>query len=339
MITPTREKEVSHTVDLILLISDNNISFTLEPNTTSVSSAIGSIVPNLCLRSDDNGIVIVVVMNGFLSPAYVVPTLDGWRGYLPWRREGVPTLDGGTSTYLGWEGGTYLRGTYHQWRWEGYLTWMGRGGTYPGQVMLWVVCLLRLPAGGLSCVCTHLWRKQHCCCIVWTGLEEILNFPCNASFTPSDSIWDTIVVPQMLSSVQISDSVTMFKMCCADTIHIQHQCHLVSTSWVSQLSQFLPPAYVRTTGGYVFTGVCLFRGGPRSQIFGGGGWVPGLRFLGGGPGLKFLGWGWGSQVSDFWGGGAVPGLSKGKNFWHQIWLDTCSDQKNFFVEGPPPPPK
>ena len=29
--------------------------------------------------------------------------------------------------------------------------------------------------------------------------------------------------------------------------------------------------------------------------------------------------------------------SKGKKFWHQIWLDTCSDWKKIFVEGPPPP--
>ena len=59
----------------------------------------------------------------------------------------------------------------------------------------------------------------------------------------------------------------------------------------------LPPAYVRTTGGYVFTGVCLF------------------------------------------GGGGVPGLSKGKIFWHQIWLDTCSGWgKNFLSRDPPPLP-
>ena len=34
--------------------------------------------------------------------------------------------------------------------------------------------------------------------------------------------------------------------------------------------------------------------------------------------------------------GTSPPPSKGKNFWHQIWLDTCSDwKKNFFVKGPP----
>ena len=30
---------------------------------------------------------------------------------------------------------------------------------------------------------------------------------------------------------------------------------------------------------------------------------------------------------------------KGKNFWHQIWLDTCSDwKKKFFCQGTPPSP-
>ena len=36
----------------------------------------------------------------------------------------------------------------------------------------------------------------------------------------------------------------------------------------------------------------------------------------------------------------TPPPSKGKIFWHQIWLDTCSDwKKNFFFEGPPPLPR
>ena len=42
----------------------------------------------------------------------------------------------------------------------------------------------------------------------------------------------------------------------------------------------LPPAYVRTTGGYVFTGVCLFnfRGGyPISGLGKGGYTISGLR--------------------------------------------------------------
>ena len=39
---------------------------------------------------------------------------------------------------------------------------------------------------------------------------------------------------------------------------------------------------------------------------------------------------------NFFVEGPPPPPSKGKNFWHQIWLDTCSDWKKFFVEGPPP---
>ena len=103
---------------------------------------------------------------------------------------------------------------------------------------------------------------------------------------------------------------------------------------------------------YIFS-LSTFWGGPRSQIFGGVpglrffGGVPGLRVFGGVPGLRFLG---GSQVSDFQGGPryqifggvlglrflGVPSLSKGKNFWHQIWLDTCSDWKKKFWRGTPP---
>ena len=113
-----------------------------------------------------------------------------------------------------------------------------------------------------------------------------------------------------------------------------HSCIVPQNGTTNLQKKLLPPAYVRTTGGHVFTGVCLF---------GGGGGVPGLRFsvvgggsqvsdfLGGGvPSLRF--WGGGSQVSDFqggypvsdfWGGGprsqisgggGVPGLSKGKIF-------------------------
>ena len=119
-------------------------------------------------------------------------------------------------------------------------------------------------------------------------------------------------------------------------------------------------ARVRSTReGNIYTWKCLsvhFLGGggdPMSQIFGGG--VPMSQIFGEGvPGLRF--WG-GSQVSDFWGesqvsdfrggprsqifGAGVPGFSKGKIFWHQIWLDTCSDRKKNFCPGifvPPPPP-
>ena len=102
--------------------------------------------------------------------------------------------------------------------------------------------------------------------------------------------------------------------------------------------------------------------GYQSQIFGG---IPSLRFSGGYPVSDF--WGGGYPVSDFRGVYPVSvkvkifdtrfGLihvqtgkqifcqgtpspdSKGKIFWHQIWLDTCSDWEKKFVEGPPPPVK
>ena len=92
----------------------------------------------------------------------------------------------------------------------------------------------------------------------------------------------------------------------------------------------------------------IFRGGPRSQIFGG---VPGLRFSGGVPGLTFLG---GYLVSvkgknfdtrfglihvqtgkNFLSRTLPP--SKGKKFWHQSWLDTCSDWEKKILSRDPPP--
>ena len=82
---------------------------------------------------------------------------------------------------------------------------------------------------------------------------------------------------------------------------------------------YRPRTYVRRE--VMFSQVCVCSGG-GSQIFRGG-----LRFSGGGC-LRFSG-----------GGGGVPGLSKGKNFWHQIWLDTCSDWgKKFLPRDPPSPP-
>ena len=66
----------------------------------------------------------------------VVPTL-GRRGVPTLNEGGVPTLDGG--------GVPTLDG-------EGVLTLDGGGGTYIGQVMPWVVRLLRLTVGGLSCL-------------------------------------------------------------------------------------------------------------------------------------------------------------------------------------------
>ena len=118
---------------------------------------------------------------------------------------------------------------------------------------------------------------------------------------------------------------------------------------VESISKFIhvlitarPP---KDDGRLYFQSVHISGGGPRSQIFLGG--FPGLRFFGGGGGCSqvsdFFG---GAQVSDFfWGGppglrfsgGGVPGLSKGKNFWHQIWLDTCSEWEKIFLSRDPLP--
>ena len=126
-------------------------------------------------------------------------------------------------------------------------------------------------------------------------------------------------------------------------------------------AMFLPPAIRRMGEGNSFSLFTFRRGGGvtrsslgrgeggQSQIFFGGGGVPCLRFSGGG------GSGW-SQVSDFRGGaprsqisggaprsqifrGGYPVSVKGKNFWYQIWLDTCSDWEKFFCRGTPPPPQ
>ena len=34
-----------------------------------------------------------------------------------------------------------------------------------------------------------------------------------------------------------------------------------------------------------------------------------------------------------------PPSSRGENFWHQIWLDTCSDWGKKFLSRDPPPPR
>ena len=130
--------------------------------------------------------------------------------------------------------------------------------------------------------------------------------------------------------------------------------------------------YLSTLSGGV-PGLRFSGGVPRSQIFGGG--VPGLRFSEGGsqvsdfwegcpkshifrggvPGLIFLGGRYLVSVKGkvfdtrfglihvqtrkiFLLRDHPPPPSKGKKFWHQIWLDTCSDwEKKIFVKGPPPP--
>ena len=87
----------------------------------------------------------------------------GQGGYLPWTGGYLPWIGGGgvtypgrgylpwTGVYLPWMGGGG-GGTYQSWM-EGRRELMG----YPlpgqfGQVMSRAVCLLRLPAGGLSCL-------------------------------------------------------------------------------------------------------------------------------------------------------------------------------------------
>ena len=80
--------------------------------------------------------------------------------------------------------------------------------------------------------------------------------------------------------------------------------------------------------------------GPGPGRGGGGGWVGGPRFRSGGvpgpvPGGSQVQGGY--PVSDL---GGVASLSKGKIFWHQIWLDTCSDwEKKFLSRDPPLPSK
>ena len=66
-------------------------------------------------------------------------------------------------------------------------------------------------------------------------------------------------------------------------------------------------------GGYPVSGL----GGTQSQVWG----VPSLRGV---PGLR--------------SGGSLGVPSKGKNFTHQIRLDTCSDWKKKFSQRDPPPP-
>ena len=99
-----------------------------------------------------------------------------------------------------------------------------------------------------------------------------------------------------------------------------------------------------TREGNVLTPVCVsvhtFGGGPRSQVFWGG---PRSQIFRGGPRSQIFRVG-GPRSHIFGGGprshifrGGIPGLSKGKNFWHQIWLDTCSDWEKNFCRGTPLP--
>ena len=106
---------------------------------------------------------------------------------------------------------------------------------------------------------------------------------------------------------------------------------------------YLPPAYVRTTGGYVFTGVCLFRGE---------GGIPGLRFSGGGGEERYPVSVEGNFFDTRFGFIHVqtgktfllrdhppPPPVKGKIFDTRFGLIHVQTGKKFFVEGPPPPVK
>ena len=123
-------------------------------------------VVTACLHSSTTGgyvfteVCLLTGGGGYLLGRGGGATLDkggtylGWgREYLLWmgQGEGVPTLDGGRSTYLGLgEGVPTLDGR----RGSTYLLWWnldGGRGTYLGQVTPWAVHLLQLPAGGFSC--------------------------------------------------------------------------------------------------------------------------------------------------------------------------------------------
>ena len=98
----------------------------------------------------------------------------------------------------------------------------------------------------------------------------------------------------------------------AEHLETINKSNWLSESRESSHMQFLPPAYVRTTGGYVFTGVCLFnfRGGrgTPSQVWVRGG-TPSQVWVGGYP-ISGLGRGvphprsrsGGVTTSQVWGG-------------------------------------
>ena len=73
----------------------------------------------------------------------------------------------------------------------------------------------------------------------------------------------------------------------AEHLETINKSNWLSESRESSHMQFLPPAYVRTTGGYVFTGVCLFnfRGGYPISGLGKGG-TPSQVWVGGVPHLR-----------------------------------------------------
>ena len=80
-----------------------------------------------------------MVRSAYLELGEGIPTLDGGtdtylgcgRGYLLWKWEGIPTLDVGGGTYLGWKGEGLSTSDgekgYLPSMGRGYLPWMGEG--------------------------------------------------------------------------------------------------------------------------------------------------------------------------------------------------------------------
>ena len=116
----------------------------------------------------------------------------------------------------------------------------------------------------------------------------------------------------------------MYLKFCGDTVWIPVCLQAKGCVWITNI--YCPPS---EGWGKVIVSVCSHFGGVPGLGLGGG--VPGP-----GPGGGYLVSGPGGVPSLRLGGYPVSGpggtgLSKGKNFWHQIWLDTCSDRKKKFL--------
>ena len=141
---------------------------------------------------------------------------------------------------------------------------------------------------------------------------------------------------------------------CSVWIQLNNSCKqlILSNPDTRKTFTFITARIGSMTGRYCFHR-CLSvnisgRGGNRSSLGWGGypnlGWggypklglgVPGPKLGWGVPGLRSGG----GTPSQVWGGSPGTPHSKGKNYWHQIWLDTCSDWKKKFCRGTSPPPR
>ena len=116
----------------------NVIAYSLYPNLSRLlppaSGGLGNVLFSVCLSvhtqwegvpTFDRGVPTLDGGRGtYLGQGEGVTTLDRERGYLPWM--GIPTLEGeGVPTLDGRGVPTFRLG-------EGYLRWMGGGGTYLG---------------------------------------------------------------------------------------------------------------------------------------------------------------------------------------------------------------